>query len=86
MSNLSLKRMKKDLMAISKHISKNQFIIKALDGLFLIDLSKTDDGKVTPIKEAPKGMNIEYIEANITDILICGGTGYEPIFIINDVI
>lgn len=81
-----LKRMKKDLMNISKHISKSKFVVQALDGLFMIDLSKTDEGKVTPVKEVPKGMNVEVIEAKIENILICGGSGYEPIFIINDVL
>ena len=81
-----LKRMKKDLMNISKHISKSKFALKALDGLFLIDLSKTDERKITPIGEVPKGMTIEVIEAKIENILICGGVGYEPIFIIDDVI
>ena len=85
MSNLSLKRMKKDLVNISKHISKSKFVVQALDGLFLIDLSKTDEDKVTPVKEVPKGMNIECIEANIKNIIICGGNGYDPIFIINDI-
>lgn len=86
MSNLSLKRMKKDLVNISKHINKSKFVLKALDGLFLIDLSKTDERKITPIGEVPKGMTVEVIEAKIENILICGGVGYEPIFIIDDVI
>ena len=81
-----LKRMKKDLMTISKHISRHKFVIKALDGLFLIDLSKTDERKITPVEEVPKGMTVEVIEAKIENILICGGVGYEPIFIIDDVI
>ena len=86
MSNLSLKRMKKDLVNISKHINKSKFVLKASDGLFLIDLSKTDERKITPIGEVPKGMTVEVIEAKIENILICGGVGYEPIFIIDDVI
>ena len=81
-----LKRMKKDLMTISKHISRHKFVIKALDGLFLIDLSKTDERKITPVQEVPRGMTVEVIEADIENILICGGVGYEPVFIINDVI
>ena len=85
MSDLSLKRMKKDLMTISKHINKHRFVIKALDGLFLIDLSKTDEGKVTPINEVPKDMKVEIIGANINDIIICGGVGYNPTFIINGI-
>ena len=80
-----LKKLKKDLTHISKQINKHRFIIKALDGLFLIDLSKTDTGKVTPVKEVPKGMTVEAIGANIDDIIICGGVGYDPIFIINDI-
>ena len=86
MSNLSLKKMKKDLVDISKHISKSKFVVQALDGLFLIDLSKTDEGKVTPIKKEPKRMNVEIIDSNIEDIIICGGPNWEPIVIINDVI
>ena len=86
MNNLSLKRMKKDLVNISKHISKSKFVVQALDGLFLIDLSKADERKITPIQEVPKGMTVEVIEAKIENILICGGVGYEPIFIIDDVI
>ena len=85
MSNLSLKRMKKDLMNISKHISKSKFILKASDGLFLIDLSKTDTGRVVPVQEVPNGMTVEVIGANIDDIVICGGVGYDPIFIINNI-
>ena len=81
-----LKRMRKEIMTISKHISKHKFVLKALDGLFLIDLSKTDERKITPVEDAPKGMAIEVIEADIENILICGGVGYEPVFIINDVL
>ena len=80
-----LRRLKKDLVNISKYISTNKFILMALDGLFLIDLSKTDEDKVTPVKEVPQGMNVECVEANIEDIIICGGNGYDPIFIINDI-
>ena len=80
-----LKKLKKDLTHISKKINKYRFVIKALDGLFLIDLSKTDIGRVVPVQEVPYGMTVEVIGANIDDIVICGGVGYDPIFIINDI-
>ena len=86
MSNRELKRIRKDLIEMNKQINKHRFILKASDGLFLIDLSKTDERKITPIGEVPKGMTVEVIEAKIENILICGGVGYEPIFIIDDVI
>ena len=85
MSLASLKKMKKELLLINKKNNKYKLIIKALDGLFLIDLSKTDEGRITPIEEAPEGMNIEVIGADIDDIVICGGVGYEPVIIVNNI-
>ena len=70
---------------MKKNSNKNNIVIKALDGLFLIDLSKTNEGRISPIDEAPEGMNIEIIGANINDIVICGGVGYEPVIIIDDI-
>ena len=61
MSLANLKRMKKELLLINKKNNINKFIIQALDGLFLIDLSKIDEGRVTQIEEAPEGMNVESI-------------------------
>lgn len=82
MSLLSLKRMKRDLLEISKSIKGNKFILKALDGLFLIDVSKIsiENGKVTPIKEAPEGMDIVIVDDFIDDIVICGSV-YSPVII-----
>ena len=85
MSIANLKKIKKELLLIKKNSNKDKFIIKALDGLFLIDLSKIEEGRISPINEAPEGMDIEVIGANIDDILVCGGTGYKPVLIINDV-
>lgn len=85
MSLANLKRMKKELLLINKKNNINKFIIQALDGLFLIDLSKIDEGRVSPVDVIPEGMNIEIIGANMEDILICGGFGDKPVFIINDI-
>lgn len=85
MSIANLKKMKKELSLMIKESNKDKLIIKALDGLFLIDLSKTDEGKITPITEAPEGMDIDVIDANMNDILVCGGLGYEPVIIVNDI-
>ena len=85
MSLANLKRMKKELLLINKKSNTNKLIIQALDGLFLIDLSKIDEGRISPVEEAPKGMNIEIIGANMEDILVCGGLGDKPVFIINDI-
>ena len=80
-----LKKLKKDLMNISKYISTNKFVVQALDGLFLIDLSKIDERRVAPVDEAPEGMDIEIIGANMEDILVCGGVGSEPVIIVDDI-
>ena len=85
MSLANLKRMKKELLVINKKNNINKFIIQALDGLFLIDLSKIDERRVAPVDEAPEGMDIEIIGANIDDVLVCGGVGYEPVIIVNDI-
>lgn len=85
MSLANLKRMKKELLLINKKNNINKFIIQALDGLFLIDLSKIDEGRVSPVDEAPEGMDIEIIGANMEDILVCGGVGYEPVIIVDDI-
>ena len=85
MSLANLKRMKKELLLINKKNNINKLIIQALDGLFLIDLSKVDEGRVSPVDEAPEGMDIEIIGANIDDILVCGGVGYEPVIIVDDI-
>ena len=85
MSLANLKRMKKELLLINKKNNINKLIIQALDGLFLIDLSKVDEGRVSPVDEAPEGMDIEIIGANIDDVLVCGGVGYEPVIIVNDI-
>lgn len=85
MSLANLKRMKKELLLINKKNNINKLIIKSLDGLFLIDLSKIDKGRVAPVEEVPEGMNVETIGANMEDILVCGGLGDKPVFIINDI-
>ena len=85
MSLANLKRMKKELLLINKKNNINKLIIQALDGLFLIDLSKVDEGRVSPVDEAPEGMDIEIIGANMEDILVCGGVGYEPVIIVDDI-
>ena len=85
MSLANLKRMKKELLLINKKNNTNKLIIQALDGLFLIDLSKIDERRVAPVDEAPEGMDIEIIGANIDDVLVCGGVGYEPVIIVNDI-
>ena len=82
----SLKKMKKELLVIKKNTNKDKFIIQALDGLFLVDLSKIDENRITPVEEAPKGMDIEVIDFNIENILVCGGANSTPVFIIDDVI
>ena len=73
-------------MIIKKSTNKDKFIIQALDGLFLVDLSKIDENRITPVEEAPKGMDIEVIDFNIENILVCGGVNSTPVFIIDDVI
>ena len=82
----SLKKMKKELLVIKKNTNKDKFIIQALDGLFLVDLSKIDENRITPVEETPKGMDIEVIDFNIENILVCGGANSTPVFIIDDVI
>ena len=82
----SLKKMKKELLIIKENTNKDKFIIQALDGLFLVDLSKIDENRITPVEEAPKGMDIEVIDFNIENILVCGGVNSTPVFIIDDVI
>lgn len=86
MSLSSLKKIKKELLIIKKNTNKDKFIIQALDGLFLVDLSKIDENRITPGEEAPKGMDIEVIDFNIENILVCGGANSTPVFIIDDVI
>ena len=86
MSLSSLKKIKKELLLINKKNNINKFIIQALDGLFLVDLSKIDENRITPVEEAPKGMDIEVIDFNIENILVCGGANSTPVFIIDDVI
>ena len=85
MSLANLKKMKKELLLINKNNNKHKLLIQALDGLFLIDLSKIDERRVAPVDEAPEGMDIEIIGANIDDVLVCGGVGYEPVIIVNDI-
>ena len=82
----SLKKIKKELLIINKNTNKDKFIIQALDGLFLVDLSKIDENRITPVEETPKGMDIEVIDFNIENILVCGGANSTPVFIIDDVI
>ena len=86
MSLSSLKKIKKELLIIKENTNKDKFIIQALDGLFLVDLSKIDENRITPVEEAPKGMDIEVIDFNIENILVCGGANSTPVFIIDDVI
>ena len=86
MSISALKKMKKELLLINKHGNRNKLIIQALDGLFLIDLSKIDEGRITPVNEVPEGMDIEVIDFNIDNILVCGGINSTPVFIVDDVI
>lgn len=86
MSLSSLKKIKKELLIIKKNTNKDKFVIQALDGLFLVDLSKIDENRITPVEEAPKGMDIEVIDFNIENILVCGGANSTPVFIIDDVI
>ena len=86
MSLSSLKKIKKELLIIKKNTNKDKFIIQALDGLFLVDLSKIDENRITPVEEAPKGMDIEVIDFNIDNILVCGGTNSTPVFIVDDVV
>ena len=86
MSISALKKMKKELLLINKYGNRNKLIIQALDGLFLIDLSKIDEGRITPVNEVPEGMDIEVIDFNIENILVCGGANSTPVFIIDDVI
>ena len=86
MSISALKKMKKELLLINKYGNRNKLIIQALDGLFLIDLFKIDEGRITKIEEAPEGMDIEVIDFNIENILVCGGANSTPVFIIDDVI
>ena len=86
MSISALKKMKKELLLINKYGNRNKLIIQALDGLFLIDLSKIDEGRITKIEKAPEGMDIEVIDFNIENILVCGGANSTPVFIVDDVI
>ena len=85
MSISALKKMKKELLLINKYGNRNKLIIQALDGLFLIDLSKIDEGRITKIEEAPEGMDIEVIDFNIDNILVCGGANSTPVFIVDDI-
>ena len=85
MSISALKKMKKELLLINKYGNRNKLIIQALDGLFLIDLSKVDEGRVSPVDALPEGMDIEVIDFNIDNILVCGGTNSTPVFIVDDV-
>ena len=86
MSLANLKRMKKELLLINKKNNINKLIIQALDGLFLIDLSKIDEGRITPVNGVPEGMDVEVIDFNIENILVCGGANSTPVFIVDDVI
>ena len=86
MSISALKKMKKELLLINKYGNRNKLIIQALDGLFLIDLSKIDEGRITPVNEVPEGMDIEVIDFNIDNILVCDGINSTPVFIVDDVI
>ena len=86
MSISALKKMKKELLLINKYGNRNKLIIQALDGLFLIDLSKIDEGRITPVNEVPEDMDIEVIDFNIDNILVCGGANSTPVFIVDDVI
>ena len=86
MSLSSLKKIKKELLIIKENTNKDKFIIQALDGLFLIDLSKVDEGRVSPVDAIPEGMDIEVIDFNIDNILVCGGANSTPVFIVDDVI
>ena len=70
MSNRELKKIKKELININNQIYRHKFILKALNGLYLVDLSKSDDRKITPVEAIPKNMNVETIDANIEDIII----------------
>ena len=86
MSNRELKKIKKELININNKFYRHKFILKALNGLYLVDLSKSDDRKITPVGVIPKNMNVEIIDANIEDIIICGMSGNDTVFIINDVL
>ena len=86
MSLANLKRMKKELLLINKKNNINKLIIQALDGLFLINLSKIDEGRITPVNGVPEGMDVEVIDFNIENILVCGGANSAPVFIVDDVI
>ena len=87
MSIANLKKLKKDLLLMKKNSNKEKIVIKALDGLFLIDF-KVDinnrEERIKAIKEAPEDMNINIIGANIDDIGLCGGFG-EPLIIVHDI-
>ena len=85
MSLANLKRMKKELLLINKKNNINKFVIQALDGLFLVDLSKIDENRITPVEETPKGMDIAVIDFNIESIIVCGGANSSPVFIVDDV-
>ena len=85
MSISALKKMKKELLLINKYGNRNKLIIQALDGLFLIDLSKVDEGRVSPVDAIPEGMDIEVIDFNIDNILVCGGPNSTPVFIVDDI-
>ena len=86
MSVSALKKMKKELLLINKNSKKDMFVIQASDGLFLIDLSNIDENRITPVDAIPEGMDIEVIDFNIDNILVCGGINSTPVFIVDDVI
>lgn len=86
MSISNLRKLKKELLLLKKNSNKDNIVIKALDGLFIVDFKADIDNKerIKAIKEAPEDVNVNIIGANINDIVICGGIG-EPVIIIDDI-
>ena len=86
MSISNLRKLKKELLLMKKNSNKDKIIIKALDGLFIVDFKADIDSKerIKAIKEAPEDAKVNVVGANIDDIIICGGIG-EPVIIIDDI-
>lgn len=81
------KRLLKIENAIKKkyaYSSYSKFIIKAKDGLYLVDLHKWSN-RYTKIDSLIDGYLVEDLqEFTMEHILVCGDGSYEPIFIIDD--
>lgn len=81
MSSKELINLRKRLLEVKAGIDSQKIVIQALDGLYLVDFR---DGTSKPISEAPEDANINIIDVNMEDILVCPGHN-EAIIIVDDV-